>query len=147
MVAVAIAALDFLAIRGFLDTPVSTLDGETAGFLLMGALPTANVLGVAILVGLRRRGSSPFLLGFVVFGAIAMAIYILLSAAPRGLLTSYSAGWAHFISYSFEPRGPLVFYSILCLVGAVMSSAPQLLFAVIGGYLFRGVRAALVPRW
>ena len=64
MVAVAIAALNLAVIRVLLGSPVGEL-------VVLGALPMANVLAVGLLIGLRRRGSRPFLLGFEAFGAMA----------------------------------------------------------------------------
>src|SRR5262245_46116330 len=73
MVAVAIAALDFALIRVVLDgnRPVDDL-------LALGALPTANILAVGILVGRQHPGSRPFLLGFEAFGAVALTLYVVL---------------------------------------------------------------------
>jgi hypothetical protein len=64
MFAIAIAALDFAAIRAFLDYP-----GPFGEELLLGALPMSNVMAVGILIGRWRPGSSSFLLGFEKFGA------------------------------------------------------------------------------
>jgi hypothetical protein len=73
MVAVAIAGINFAAIRALLD-----LNGTAAQLLLVGALPMANVLIVGIMIARQRVRSRPFLLGFEVFGAIALALYIYL---------------------------------------------------------------------
>ena len=48
--------------------------------LILGALPMANVLAVGILIGQRRPGSRPFLLGFEAFGAMALALYVALAS-------------------------------------------------------------------
>ena len=82
MVAVAIAALDFAAIGAILGSGT----GDFGIFLLLGALPMANVLAVGILIGQRRPGSRPFLLGFEAFGAMALALYI-------ALVSFFPAGW------------------------------------------------------
>jgi hypothetical protein len=50
MVAVAIAALDFAAIGAILGSGAD----DFGIFLLLGALPMANVLAVGILIGQRR---------------------------------------------------------------------------------------------
>ncbi len=89
MVAVAIAAFDFGAIRAMF--------GSWGHSLLLGALPMANVLAVGILVGQQRPGSRPFLLGFEVFGAMALAFYVVAYAwfFPKSheLVDSYLAPW------------------------------------------------------
>ncbi len=64
MVAVAIAGIDFGVIR--------TLLAEL--FLVMGALSMANVLVVGLLIAQQRPSSRPFLWGFEVFGAMALAL-------------------------------------------------------------------------
>jgi hypothetical protein len=76
MVAVALAALDFGAIRAPLPRHEHVLDEQRSVLLLLGALPMANVLAVGLLIGHRRRGSRRFLSGFVVLGAIASAVYV-----------------------------------------------------------------------
>jgi hypothetical protein len=106
MVAVAIAATNFAAIRAFVEY-VSVL-GEV---LLFGALPMANVLVVGFLIGLRHSGRRPFLLGFELFGAIALAFYIALSCFPasqRDIIHNYV-------------------YIVLDPVMAIMSRQPNLI--------------------
>src|SRR5689334_25256231 len=72
MVAVAIAAFDLAAIQALLGPPRDRS-------LVFGALPMVNILVVAALIGQRRPGSRPFLLGFEVFGAIALALFVVLA--------------------------------------------------------------------
>ncbi len=87
MVAVAIAAIDFAAIRALVDPRAV----EAAAFLLMGALPMANVLIVALLIARQRARSRPFLLGFEVFGVLSLSVYV-------------------FLSFIFGQSGPIVWY-------------------------------------
>src|SRR5262245_11841741 len=93
MLAVAIIALDFRAIRAVSDVqstsrnmlgpgPKDSADFDRAvnnrtraDLLLLGALPMGNILAVCLLAH-RRRGSRPFLLGFEAFGAAGLAVYI-----------------------------------------------------------------------
>ena len=90
MVAVAIAALDFGAIRALLARHGSALDDQRSICLLLGALPMANVLAVGMLIGQRRPGSRPFLLGFEAFGAMALALFIALAICfPREVVLPY----------------------------------------------------------
>jgi hypothetical protein len=68
MAVIAIAALNLGAIRAVTDHlgPVSSL-------LAGGALPMANVMALGLVVGCVHRRSRPFLVGFEVLGALALA--------------------------------------------------------------------------
>ena len=129
MVAIAIAALDFAAIRASLDIP-------EVGLLVLGALPMANVLAVGILVGQQRPGSRPFLLGFEVFGAMALAVYVILATYLRHEAVEPYLGL--FIPI-VEIIGPLPFIPIPIQVSVVVIALglPQVAFALIGGFLSR----------
>jgi hypothetical protein len=72
MVAVAIVGINFAGIRALLDPRLD----NTRVFLILGALPVANVLVVSMLIARKRPGSRPFLLGFEIFGALALTICI-----------------------------------------------------------------------
>jgi hypothetical protein len=69
MVLVAIAALNFGAIRALWYDLATGRNSNRLEVLGLGALPMANVLAVGLWINLGRRGSRPFLLGFEVFGA------------------------------------------------------------------------------
>jgi hypothetical protein len=92
MVVIAITALDIVISQPLLrgvwgGTPPSP---NMPWQLIVGALPMANLLAVCLLIGLRRPGSRRFVLGFVVFGAAALAIYIALASSyPDFFLTPY----------------------------------------------------------
>ena len=80
MAFVAVAALDLGARRALNDLANRLLMLTHSNrlphmihALLMGALPMANVLVLALVIGHRRRGSR-FLLGFEVFGATALVL-------------------------------------------------------------------------
>src|SRR5262245_55844944 len=77
MVAVAVAALNFGAMRALLG-----FNSVTGRLLLVGALPMVNVLAVGILIAQRQPGSRTFLLGFGAFGAMALAFYVGWSIFP-----------------------------------------------------------------
>jgi hypothetical protein len=135
MVAVAIAALDFWAI----DTDV---------VFLLGALPMANVLAIGILILQRRPGSRPFLLGFVAFGAIAFAIYIGLANGGMhdDLLMPYFLVFTGVFERIAGRDRPFVFIPLLCFGTVVMLCGPQIVFALIGGFLSRRFRPAITRR-
>jgi hypothetical protein len=59
MLVVAIAAVDFGVIRAGLEHP-----SLVGGLLLLGALPMANVLALALLFGRLFQDDRPFILGF-----------------------------------------------------------------------------------
>ena len=55
--------------------------------LVLGALPMANVLPVGLLIGQRRPENRPFRLGFVSFGAMALALYVAMTSSfPREIV-------------------------------------------------------------
>jgi hypothetical protein len=131
MVAVAITALDLGEIRA--------MSGSERGiYLIIGALPMANILAVANVIGQQHPGRQPFLHGFAASGMLALAFYGVLLGP-----TFASFGTHSYVALLMEPilgsyRGrPLVHFPIACLVGVVMLSGPQLAFALIGGVLSR----------
>jgi hypothetical protein len=75
MVAVAIAALDFGAIRA-LDYP------QGGRVLMLGALPMAYVLVASLLVGYIGSEDRAFYMGFAFFGTIALSSFIGLVKFP-----------------------------------------------------------------
>jgi hypothetical protein len=134
MVAVAIAALDFAAIGAILGSGT----GDLGIVLVLGALPMANVLAVGLLIGQQRPGSSPFLLGFETFGAMALALFIALaSCVPRAIVMDYLVPFVRPMERIIGRDRPLVFVPIVCLGCVVMLGWPQLAFALIGGFLCR----------
>ena len=137
MVFVALAALEFGAIRAVTD-----YEGSTRDSLVVGALPMANFLVVGLLIGLRHPWSRRFILGFELFGATALALYIAMAILFADELgqsylelaikplreTLGRAGWTTFRL--------LMAYFILSLWACL----PQLGFALIGGFLSRNFR-------
>jgi hypothetical protein len=142
MVFVALAALNFTVIRVVLDHR-----SNTSTLLGLGALPMANILAVGLLIGHRRRGSRPFLLGFEVFGATALALYVAsVSSFGEEVVIAY-------LRLLLDPlekilgRYPLgVLVATLCSVAVVMLSLPQVAFALIGGFLSRKYRVTITKR-
>jgi hypothetical protein len=136
MVAVAIAAIDFAAMRAALRPEASLV----AVLLLFGALPVANVLVVGMLIARKRPGSRPFLFGFEVFGALALALYIVaatFSGNGRGPLNRYLFLVLGPLIPFIQPNGPFVRDAIELFVGTPMLVGPQLVFALTGGFLSR----------
>jgi hypothetical protein len=137
MVFVALAALEFGAIRAVTD-----YRGATRDSLVVGALPMANFLVVGLLIGHRRRGSRRFLLGFELFGATALTLYIAMA-----ILFTDELGQSY-LEPAIKPLRAtigrtgwttsrlLIAYFMLSLWACL----PQLAFALIGGFLSRNFR-------
>jgi hypothetical protein len=129
---IALAALDFGAIRAVFDHKSRT------GYLLgIGAVPMANVLAVGLLIGHRRRRSRRFLSGFVVLGAMAVAVYVAVASvfAEELVIPYIMYNYNHVFGYkgllrSLQPY-VVIYYPIL----ALMLGLPQLAFALVGGLL------------
>jgi hypothetical protein len=135
---VALAALDFGAIRALLG-----FNSLAADSLLLGALPMANLLAFGILVGQGRPGSRPFLLGFEAFGVVALAVYVASSffrdaAATMAYLALYEGPWERTIGHA----PPSVEALIRPFVLVVLLGWPQMAFALLGGRLSRKFRIA-----
>jgi hypothetical protein len=141
MVAVAIAAINFGAIQGFL------FGWDTGWLLVLGTLPMANVLAVGMVIGQKRPGSSPFLLGFEAFGAMALALYInLASCFPSEVQIPYLKPFLGLTEKIIGHNHPFVFIPILFFGSVVMLGWPQMAFALIGGFLFRKFGIAITRR-
>ena len=80
---IALAALDFRAMR-----ECAQYQGITTT-LSLGAMPMANVLVVSLLIRHQRRRSRGFLSGFVVSGAMALAVFIVVRLFAENLLNIY----------------------------------------------------------
>jgi hypothetical protein len=141
MVFVALAALNFAAIRALYHDLWTGMHANKLDFLALGALPMANVLAVAILIGHRRRECRPFLLGFEAFGATALVLYL----AYIAIWWLYDYQWPvrpwvfmvlnplrKTVGYLEPPVLNSIFYKSV-VVGLV--GLPQMAFALIGGFL------------
>ena len=143
MFAVAIAALDFWVILPNLGSLV----GETETYLLLGALPMANVLAVGMVIGQQRPGSSPFFLGFEAFGAMALAVYVVLARSfHREVVGPYLRPLVDPIYDTIGFHRPFILIPVLCSVGVLMLGWPQLAFALLGGFLFRRFEITIARR-
>lgn len=146
MVAVAIAAIDFGAIRALFALRA----GNAAVFLLVGALPMANVLIVGLLIARQRPGSRPFLLGFELFGAIALTLYTHLATPPHnnvnGPIEWYVSLVLDPLHPLIRPYSPLVRAAIGASVGVLVLVGPQVVFALIGGLLSRRFKVTITRR-
>jgi hypothetical protein len=145
MILVAIVGFNCWAIRMI----IRDYGGPIADRLGIGALPMANLLIVAPLVGHPSRGSRRFLWGFEVFGATAVILYAALTIlfpagvpflepycrlAEDSLIGPWEAPWSSRPPW-VRPR-KLISYILV----SVWVSLPQLAFALIGGFLTRHLR-------
>jgi hypothetical protein len=147
MVAVAIAALDFGAIRAFLGHRANVVDERRGFLLLLGALPMANVLALGILIGQRRSGSRPFLLGFEALGSIALAFFIALAwCFHREVVSSYLSPVFALIETTIGVSRPHVTIPIGCLVTVLMLGGPQAALALAGGFISCRIKINISPR-
>jgi hypothetical protein len=130
MMFIALAALDLGAIRLLADSW-----GRNSGLLGLGMLPMANVLTFALRLGLRRRESRRFLLGFELCGVAALIAYACV------ILFSTRLTWLYFvpaIETIREKPGPVATTSHLLTYYACIgpwATWPQLTFALAGGFL------------
>jgi hypothetical protein len=142
MVFIAVVAINFAAIRAMLGLP-------EVGLAVLGGLPMANVLVVGNLMGRQRPGSRAFLIGFQAFGLMALAVFVAFaSVAPRGPgpIMSYLALVFVPLDKISSPDRPLIYIPIACFVVAFMLAWPQVAFAVIGGFVSKRYKIAIVRR-
>ena len=117
--------------------------------LTLGTVPMLDALAITgWLVVIRRR---PFLVGFLYWGAAAVAIHVYCYLATKGLVQ----GWCekagaefyhycvvHHIPGHFAPRGSPGFYRFFYPALALIISAPQFTVALFGGVLEAAVGRA-----
>jgi hypothetical protein len=92
-----------------------------------------------MLIARKHPLSRPFLLGFEVFGVLALALYtvaVTWSGSGGGPLDTYLSPLVA-LRPAIRPYGPLAAGAIELFVAFVMLVGPQLVFAVIGGLLSR----------
>jgi hypothetical protein len=133
MVFVAIVALNLVAIRALLG--FRSLMGE---LLILGALPMVNVLAVGLLIGQRRPRPRLFLLGFVPFGAMALALYVAVTTSfPREVVISCLTPVSGYLERMIGPHRPLLSIPAQTLAYVLILGLPQVVLALIGGSLSR----------
>jgi hypothetical protein len=131
MVAVAFAALDFWAMREVVGSrsPRNIVS-------LLGSLPMVNVLIVGVLIIQRRPGWRPFLLGFEVFGAMSVALYMTLAYHFEiEMERTYLKPLIDLLRKTIGQDRPNIFIPILYVGVMLMVGLPQLAFALVGGFL------------
>jgi hypothetical protein len=132
MVVVAVVALDFGMIRAM---PV--IGPPTIVLLVLGALPMANVLPVVLLSGHRRPENRPFRQGFVLFGAMALALYVAMTLTFPLEIVSLVTPLSVYLMKTIGSDPPLLLFANQAFALVVMMVLPQVVFALIGGFLFQ----------
>jgi hypothetical protein len=146
MIVVAIVALDLGAIRAAFD-----LESPSVLLTFAAILPMANILAVVLLLASLRPRSRPFLRGFVLFGAIALALFLVGGMRAVGLLELYLGPAISLDIAVMGPPPPIspIRPSYRLLVGlgilSFWATWPQLVFALMGGFLYRRPEATGRP--
>jgi hypothetical protein len=133
MVGVAIAAINF----GVMREVVRSRSARDIGMLL-GSLPMVNVLIVGVLITRRRPGWRSFLLGFEVFGAMSVVLYMTLAYHFEiEIERTYLKPLIDLLQKTIGQDRPNAFISVLYVGVMFMVGLPQLAFALIGGFVSR----------
>ena len=144
MAIVAIAALDFGAIRRASDDP----SGSHLMLCVVG-LPMVNFMAVGLLIGHRYPGSRQFLLGFEVFGVASLAFLLAQGLSGKDWIWSYLTLASERLRAIIGPTGGGKWSaSRLLLARALLSfwaTLPQLTFALTGGFLSQKAGAVDSP--
>jgi hypothetical protein len=140
MAFVALVALNSGAIRAAFG-----FEPYVAQALILGALPMANVLAVGILIGQRRPGNRPFLLGFEAFGAIALTLSVAVACFFPDAVTLCLMVIEAILEGTIGRHHPFIFTPIEGFVAVVMLGLPQVAFALFGGSLSRRFRITRRP--
>ena len=116
-------------------------------FYILGVVPTANLVMIALLaesLRVRRRGKGqPFWTGFVFSGGLAIAVtssFVPLTFAEPAWLV-LRAFWLVLGQTNYQ-RLILPGVDLICI--SLVYTFPQVLFAVLGGWLFRKFRLVIV---
>lgn len=140
MAVVAVIALNFGVMRQWSSR---SREDKTKEALMIGGLPMSNVVAVCFLIGRRRLRSHPFLLGFVVFGATVLALYVAATILFTGAwVEPYLKPVLKPLVRSFGPPLTPAETVFLYSLAAAMLDLPQLAFALVGGLVFRKFRKA-----
>lgn len=140
MLIIALAGLNFGAIRAVSDP------GRTSLFLLcLVVLPMANILAGGLLVAILRPRSRPFLRGFELFGMMAVLLVVIGIMQDEFFLLFYLHLSMVIEIAMFGPPSPTGPNGLSFSILSLWASWPQLVFAVLGGFLFRRFGATVRP--
>jgi hypothetical protein len=144
MAIVAVAALDFRAIRGASNDP-----SGSHLMLCVVVLPMVNFMAMGLLIGHRHPGSRRFLLGFEAFGVASLAFLVAQGLLGKDWIWSYLTLASEPFRAIIAPTGGGKWStSRLLLARAFLSfwaTLPQLAFALTGGFLCQKAAAVDWP--
>jgi hypothetical protein len=128
---VAVTAVDFGMLLVFLNDAMSEdrSRSDPAWLLMLGALPMANILAVALLIAHRRHASGPFLLALVGFGVIALTGYSAIVKVYPDVLNSYIWFFQQYLPYPYAH--PPWSFGLVLLASGVVLVLPQLIFTLL----------------
>ena len=123
------------------------------GYLVIGAIPMANILAFGLLIYLRGQGKLRFLLGFETFGTVALAIYVFgLVLFTNELITPLNDNFTKCLISRFRDErfqdGLFINKAELASLYSVtiaILTLPQVAFALLGGLLFQTVAKYISP--
>jgi hypothetical protein len=145
MAIVALAALDFGAIRAAMDHPFGS--GLIMVWIVM--LPMANILALGLFVGHRYPASRRFILGFETFGVASLAFVVAQCVLGKDWVWSYLTLASDPLSAILRPIGwgnwSTFRRSIMGLLLSSWATWPQVTFALVGGFLCQKAAAAGWP--
>ncbi len=130
MAVVLLVALDCMAINMFLGR--LPFPASLSELIFLGALPMANLLAIGLFRLWKERNgrgrTRPFLVGFEVFGGVALLLFfVCIWVAPDSL---HDGVGGYLRSLSLRPGDPLLFTGAVAIL-----LLPQLALASVGGWL------------
>jgi hypothetical protein len=145
MFVIAVAALDFAAIRAAADD-----SSGPSTLLCTVVLPMANVLAMVLLIGHRNRRCCRLFLGFEAFGVAALVYLVVAILSGEDWVWSYVTLALEPTRAIIRPSGGGNWSTARLFAGrsllAVWATLPQLAFALIGGLLSRRFKVTITRR-
>jgi hypothetical protein len=115
--------------------------------LLLGVLPMANALAVGLVTARPCRGSRPLLVGFLAFGAIAVAAYAaVVTWFDDQIKTLCIQPVLRYLVRTIGLGQPLTLLPAQDVAVVVMLVLPQFVFALMGGLVSRRYRISIITR-
>jgi hypothetical protein len=134
MAVIAIIALNFVIVPGIVGAGPMTFPPSFGFLIVSGAVPMADILVLAYLVG--RRNHSPFLAGFEAFGFVALVCFVYMATHAGDAVREYHLRvWAIPVEDFLKLRPLHVRIAVLLPLWVIVLIGPQLAVALAGGFL------------